>query len=169
MKSKLWILLILLIASALQAQNSAYEFEYIGRVGFPASAAGCGGIDTTGGSDVWGYTAPDGTEYAIMGVKGGVAVVRIPDLTVIDVVAGPGNFDCYWHRDIKTYQHYAYIVSEMTGTHQGMMILDLQYLPDSVHFVQSYISGSQVRSHNLSIDVQTGYAYAVNQSATGLR
>ena len=146
-----------------------YSLTLVGRISFPVSPAGCYNTDTTGGSDVWGYTAPDGAEYAIMGVKDGVAVVKVPELQVIDIVPGPASGDCWFHRDIKTYSHYAYIVAEMNGTNQGMMILDLQYLPDSVRFVGSYVYGSDVRSHNLSIDVNRGFAYICKQNYTGFR
>lgn len=136
---------------------SAQSLAWFGEVHFPVDPGGCGG-GPTGGSDVWGYTAPDGTEYAIMGVLEGVAVVRIPDLTVIDVIAGPQDFDCYYHRDIKTYGHYAYVTNEMAGTNEGLLILDLQHLPDHVEYVGSYTNFS-ITSHNLSIDTATGYAY----------
>ncbi|RMG23970.1 MAG: choice-of-anchor B family protein, partial [Methanobacteriota archaeon] len=146
-----------------------YNLTLIGRLSFPASPAGCWNTDTTGGSDVWGYTAPDGSEYALMGVKDGVAIVKVPELTVIDIVPGPASGDCWFHRDIKTYGHYAYVVAEMLGTNQGLMIIDLQYLPDSVRFVGSYVHGNDIRSHNLSIDVNRGFAYICKQNYSGFR
>ena len=33
----------------------------------------------TRGNDVWGYTAPDSQEYAILGVLDGVAIVNVTD------------------------------------------------------------------------------------------
>ena len=94
-----------------------------------------------------------------MGVYEGVAVIRVADLEVIDIISGPQQNDYWYHRDIKTYGHYAYITNEMYGTNEGLMILDLQYLPDSVRFVGSYDISPDLRSHNLSIDVATGFAY----------
>lgn len=141
--------------------------ELVDRIWFPSTI--WPGGDTTGGSDVWGYTAPDSTEYAIMGVLDGIAFVRVPDMTVIDVVPGPKNNDFYYHRDIKTYRHYAYAVAEMTGTNQGLMVIDLQYLPDSVHFVGSFTNGGDIRSHNLSIDTAMAYAYVLKQNYSGVR
>lgn len=155
--------------SCMLFSQTNYQLTFVNKINFPSSASGCSSTDTTGGSDVWGYTAPDGSEYAIMGVRDGVAFVKVPEMQVIDIVAGPQSGDCWWHRDIKTYDHYAYIVAEMTGINQGLMIVDLQYLPDSVHFVGSYINGSDVRSHNFSIDVNTGYAYICKQNYTGFR
>ncbi len=148
---------------------SQHSLEFVGEITFNTSAAGCSSTDSTGGSDVWGYTAPDGTEYALMGVKRGIAVVRIPDMTKIKVQLGPQFGDCWWHRDIKTYDHYAYAVAEMAGTNAGLMILDLQFLPDSVHYVGSYVSGVNTTSHNMSIDVANGYAYVGRSNASGVR
>ena len=133
------------------------SLEFLGQLWFDSYFTGSD--DTTGGADVWGYTTPDGEEYAIMGVYEGVAVVRADDLEVIDVIPGPQQNDYWYHRDIKTYGHYAYVTNEMYGINQGLMILDLQYLPDSVRFVGSFEIYPDIRSHNLSIDVATGFAY----------
>lgn len=161
------VLVLVLLTAVLSAQE--YRLERVAEIRFPASSAGCGSTDTTGGSDCWGYTAPDGSEYALMGVRDGIAVVKIPEMDVIDVVAGPGGLDCYWHRDIQTYGHYAYAVAEMNGTNEGLMILDLQHLPDSVRFVGSYAPFSEVTSHNMHIDTATGFAYICRQNGRGFR
>ncbi len=68
-----------------------------------------------GGSDVWGWTADDGTEYALMGVFEGIAVVNATTLDSITVVPGPKEVNTFNWRDIKTYKHYAYAVSESQG------------------------------------------------------
>ena len=159
--------LFLFTAFSFYPQELNYELELLGRVWF--SGVYHGGNDTTGTSDCWGYTAPDGTEYAIIGVLEGIAFVRIPDLTPIDVIPGPQNNDYYYHRDIKTYKNYAYAVAEMTGENQGLMIMDLQYLPDSVHFVKSYEYPNNARSHNFSIDTARGFAYICTQNYNGFR
>jgi len=149
------------------AQPFEYNLELIDRIWFPSQQWNSG--DTTGGSDVWGYRAPDGEEYAIMGVLEGTAFIRISTMEVIDIVSGPQNNDYYYHRDIKTYGHYAYVVHEMTGLGYGMTVINLENLPNSVELVQSYVSPGNVRSHNLSIDTATGYAYIVKQAYNGFR
>ncbi len=114
-----------------------------------------------GGSDDWGWNAPDGTRYAIMGVKAGVAFVNVTTLSAVEVIPGPsGSCSAFW-RDIKTYQHYCYAVSECVGTNEGLMIMDMAYLPDSVHFIRSIPVDplGDVTSHNLSIDTLNGFAY----------
>ena len=163
---RLLIILFILSFSTLFAQDST-SLELVGRIWFDSDIWSSG--DTTGGSDVWGYTAPDGEEYALMGVLDGIAIVRASDMEVIDIISGPTGNDYYYHRDIKTYGHYAYAVAEMYGTNQGLMIIDLSPLPDSVRFVGSYISGSDIRSHNLSIDTATGFAYMGKQNYSGFR
>ncbi|MCB9232701.1 MAG: choice-of-anchor B family protein [Bacteroidia bacterium] len=121
--------------------------------------------DTTGTSDCWGWTSPEGEDYAIIGTMYGTHYVRASDMKRCDSLKGPGNNDYYYHRDIKTYRNYAYIVSEMTGTHAGLEIVDLSYLPDSIHFVGSYIDSTWVTSHNMSIDTATATAYVLRGSA----
>ena len=126
---------------------------------------------TSGGANCWGWRGPDGTEYGIMGVRDGVAFVNTSTMTVVKVVPGPTGSVCggtIW-RELKSYSHYCYIASECTGTNQGIMIIDMQYLPDSVHYVKSYSTASDIRSHCLSIDTLKGYLYAVKQNYSGFR
>ena len=167
MKKKIFLLIVLFFGLQILPAQSEYTLELVDRIWFDSEIWSDG--DTTGGSDVWGYTAPDGEEYALMGVMDGIAIVRVSDMEVIDIVPGPTEGFYYYNRDIKTYSHYAYAVARMSGTNQGLMIIDLSPLPDSVRFVGSYINGSDTLSHNLSIDTATGYAYIVKQGDTGFR
>jgi len=159
------IIALLGCLASLSTALSQQSVEMLGRIHFPSLAFGS---DTTGGSDCWGYTAPDATEYALMGVNAGIAVVKASTMEVITVVPGPttGDFP-YKHRDIKTYRNYAYAVAEMTGTNQGMMIMDMRYLPDSVHYVRSFFAGTNIRSHNFSIDTASAHAYICRQNYSG--
>ncbi|MCH7761720.1 choice-of-anchor B family protein [candidate division TA06 bacterium] len=158
-----WGIFLAFSFTVVPSTSTAYSLNLIGRTQFLADSAGCGATPIVGGSDCWGWTAPDGTEYALMGVLEGIAVVNVDSsLQVVDVIPGPQGGDCYYHRDIKTYRNYAYAVGEMTGTNEGLMIIDLQFLPDSVHFVKSVDLGGDPRSHNLTIDTTAGYAYIQN-------
>jgi choice-of-anchor B domain-containing protein len=120
-----------------------------------------------GGSDCWGWEDPDGTEYAIMGVAAGVAFVNVTTMQVVQTVPGPtsGCGSIRW-RDMETYRNYCYCVSECSGTNGGMMIIDMQYLPDSVHLVGTYPTGT---SHNMFVDTAAGFAYVLRSDATGFR
>lgn len=145
------------------AQASHYRFWLHGKIRFPFFVTGS---DTTGGSDCWGWTAPDGTEYAIMGVRDGIAVVNAHTMQVKAVVPGPQTPASYFWRDVETYRHYAYAVSELSGTNQGLTVIDLQYLPDSVHFVGSFPlnpSGDST-AHTIAIDTLKGFAYCERNS-----
>jgi hypothetical protein len=118
-------------------------------------------IERSRGSDCWGWTAPDGSEYAIMGTKFGVAFINVATRRIVGFVNAP---TCT-HRDMKTYRNFCYAVSECGP---GMMIIDLQYLPDSVHLVDTFVSGGR-DSHNISIDTARGYAYPMVVGMQGFR
>ncbi|MEO6131878.1 MAG: choice-of-anchor B family protein [Saprospiraceae bacterium] len=107
-----------------------------------------------GVNDVCGWVAPDGREYALVGLNTGVSIVDINSDTIHEVAFVPG-VDNLW-RDINTFGHYAYVSSE---AHIGLLIIDLQYLPDSVHYHSWFgichtPSGDQIfqKAHSLNID-----------------
>jgi hypothetical protein len=66
-------------------------------------------------SAIWGYTAPNGREYAILGCNTGTAFIDVTDsanITERDFVSGVTS---NW-REMKTVSHYAYVVSEGTNS-----------------------------------------------------
>ncbi len=149
-----------------RGEASGYRFWLHGKIRFPYYVYGS---DTTGGSDCWGWRSPDGTQYALMGVRAGIAIVNVQTLQVKAVVPGPQTPASYFWRDVETYRHYAYAVSELTGTNQGLSVIDLQYLPDSVHFVGSFplnLSGA-VTAHTIAIDTAKGFAYCERDGSLG--
>ncbi len=117
-------------------------------------------------SACWGYIAPNGREYAIIGCQPGTAFYDITDTANIHEVGfvpstSPGNSNNLW-REMKVYSHYAYLVSEVTSS--GVQIVDLQYLPDSVHYVRKYTFGSYDHTHSIQ---QSGpYLYLNGGTAT---
>lgn len=119
----------------------------------------------TSGASCWGWEAPDGRHYAIMGGNRSIGFVDVQTMTIVDTVP---TQSCQW-RELKTYRNYCYAVSECFGDKQGMMIIDMKFLPDSVHYVGSYTSGGNVRSHCISIDTAKGYCYLVRQNYSGFR
>ena len=66
MKKKILLLIVLFFGLQILPAQSEYTLELVDRIWFDSEIWPNG--DTTGGSDVWGYTAPDGEEYALMGV-----------------------------------------------------------------------------------------------------
>jgi len=103
-------------------------------------------------SAIWGYSAPDGREYAIMGSHDGTQFVDITDVSNIHEVGflpstNPNSGNNSW-REMKTYSHYAYIVSEVANS--GVQIVDLQYLPDSIHYVKKFLTPGHSSTHSIS-------------------
>lgn len=99
-------------------------------------------------SAIWGYVAPDGREYALLGCPGGTAFIDITDsadIHEVDFVPSLANNN--W-REMKTYSHYAYIVSEATNS--KLQIVDLQYLPDSVSLVNTWSYTGYTKTHSIS-------------------
>lgn len=98
-------------------------------------------------SAMWGYSASDGREYAMLGCPDGTAFVDITDTTDIhEVDFQPGPVSAW--REMKTFSHYAYIVSE--AGQSALQIVDLQYLPDSVHFVKKFAASTHSTTHTIS-------------------
>ena len=111
-------------------------------------------------NDVWGYVAPNGMEYALVGLYNRLSIVSLADPdNIVEVATVPGT-NSRW-RDIKTYGQYAYVVAEK-GT-DGIVAVDLSGLPNSVsHTVyntNNLPSGDLKRAHNIFIDETTGLAY----------
>jgi len=98
-------------------------------------------------SALWGYTAPNGREYAILGCNGGTSFVDITDSANIREIKFYPGVTSNW-REMKTYSHYAYVVSE--GSQSKIQIFDLQYLPDSVHFVKTTNFPNHSSTHSIT-------------------
>lgn len=110
---------------------------------------------------LWGYKADDGREYAILGCPTGTAFVDVTDsANIIEVDYLTGSTSSW--REMKTYSHYAYIVSEANNSR--LQIVDLQYLPDSVHLVKVWNYAGYGNTHSIS---QAGhYLYLNGGNAT---
>lgn len=117
-------------------------------------------------SDVWGYLAPNGTEYALVATKSGTSIVSLAVPSAPTEVAFVPSPSSTW-RDIKTWQHYAYVINQNDG---GLQIINLENLPNSVTYEHwlPIIGNDRLKSaHNIFID-EFGIAYItasnVNQS-----
>ncbi len=118
---------------------------------------------SVGYNDCWGYTAPDGREYALLGVVNGTSIIDITDAANPVEITFISSNSSTW-KDIKTYQDYAYVVNESGG---GLQIIDLSNLPVSASLANSY-TGFQT-SHNIYIDEEAGILYAEGTSGIGVR
>ena len=123
-------------------------------------------------NDSWGWTDPlDGKEYGLLCLNEGTAFIDISDpLNPIYLGFLPGESSQHttW-RDVKTYDSYAFIVSEDSG--HGMQIFDLTKLRDvpnpPVTFTKDAYYNAFGSCHNIVINEETGYAYAVGSSIFG--
>ncbi len=100
-----------------------------------------------GYSGLWGYTAPSHREYALLGCNTGTSIVDITDSANIHEIDFVPGVNSSW-REIKTYSHYAYVVSE--GEQSRLQIIDLEYLPDSVSLVETFSYAGYTRTHAIS-------------------
>ncbi len=98
-------------------------------------------------SAIWGYTAPNGREYAILGCSEGTAFYDVTDTNNVHESDFLPGLTSIW-REMKTFSHYAYIVSEAPGS--GLQVADLQYLPDSVRLVNTVTFTGYSRTHTIS-------------------
>ncbi len=115
-------------------------------------------------SNIWGWN--DGATYlAIVGSTGGTTFVDVtnPDEpVVVGFIAGPSSS---W-REIKSYRNWAYIVTEGSGTGEGLQIVDLSD-PKNPALVNTYNATFRT-AHTLFIDETNGRAY-INGTNAGLR
>lgn len=107
-------------------------------------------------ADVWGFTQPDGTEYAAIGTRRGVAIYQISlngELELLQHIQG----DYSPWRDIKSYGDYLYAIDD--SGNDGLMIINMQQAPRAITwtFWRPEITIGEERKfldncHNLWID-----------------
>lgn len=66
----------------------------------------------SGGSDCWGWVAPDGVEYAIMGDANGISIWDFASDRFYGIKDPEDNCSPYSWRDMMTLGHYLYAVKE---------------------------------------------------------
>jgi len=145
----------------------------------PLEDLGC--FDVSGNvmdaSDIWGWVDPAShREFAILGCESGTSFIDVTDPMrpgVLGYLYGSSNDPVIW-RDIKVYQHYAFIGSESSG--HGLQVFDLhQLLPLTPigpgtpmrQFTHTAHYGEFGSSHNININEDTGYLYAVGSKTCG--
>ncbi len=149
-------------------------------IGGVAGAYACDGYDLQSsftlndlnagsGNDSWGWTDPDnGDEYALVGLDNGTAFINISD-PINPVYLGklPTQTGSSSWRDVKVYNDYAFVVSDLNGNH-GMQVFDLTRLRSVASPPQTFTNDAHYNGfgscHNIFINEDTGYAYAVGTS-----
>lgn len=145
------ILLTTIATTAILMSADAYNVRLVGQIPY----------DYT--SDIWGYEAPDGHEFALVGGYDGTIIIDVSSNPANPVEAGfvPGAGSIW--RDLKVHQHYAYVTNE---TGNGLDIIDLSD-PWNPILVGQYLGFWT--AHNIYID--DGYAYIAgsNLDSGGIR
>ncbi len=120
-------------------------------------------------SDIMGYhDSTKNKEYAILFGNDSFYFFDITNPKTTKLIVKVDGFSKKSiNRDVEIYQHYAYCVSERSGSLGGLQILDLQYLPDSVHEV--YRSDAlTVQAHTVFIEAEKKRMYIPqNSTKTG--
>ena len=117
-------------------------------------------------SGSWSYVAPDGSEYALLGAKTGTAVYSIDDpdnIAEVGFVPGPST---NW-REITSIGDHAYVVTDVMDSGHSMQVIDLSFLPDSVHLDTTYTS-TFTMGHIIQKDIfsDAPYVYVMGTSTT---
>lgn len=120
------------------------------------------------GNDSWGWTDPvSGKEYALVCASAGVSFVDISN-PVDPVLVGTlptATSHSAW-RDVKVYNDHAFVVSE--ASNHGMQVFDLTRLRNVTNAPEVFTEDTHYtqfgNAHNIIINEDTGFAYAVGTS-----
>lgn len=110
-------------------------------------------------SSCWAFVQ-NGREYAVIGSTEGAHIFELTDhdsLRFVDFV--PGRFQSAQAitREYKHYQNYLYAICDEGPS--SLQIMDVSYLPDSVHLVADLQDQYFGKSHNLFIDSTNALLY----------
>ena len=120
------------------------------------------------GSDSWGWADPQtGREYALIGRSTGITFVDVTTPTQPRVVGTMARNDMatVW-ADVKVFNDHAFVVADQVGM-VGMQVFDLQRLrktidlDDITQFEPDHVYREFASAHNVVINEETGFAYAV--------
>jgi len=119
------------------------------------------------GNDCWGWTDPDGNEFAIFGLTNGTAFVDITDPeNPVYLGTLPSAHGTSTWRDMKVYNNRVYIVADGSGNaNHGVQVFNLRKLRNvkkpPVTFSEDARFTRLGRAHNIAINEDTGFAYVV--------
>ncbi len=116
-------------------------------------------------SGSWSYIGADGSEYALIGAKSGLAVYSIDDPLAIEelgFVSGPSS---NW-REITVLGDYAYVTTEGPSDSTGLQVINLSELPERISLVTTY-SETFTKGHILQRDIYSDAPYIyINGTST---
>lgn len=136
------------------------------------------GYDGRKYSGCWGWVQPSkNKEYALVGASSKTYFIDItnPVLPVICDSVNSAKTGCTW-RELKTYKNYCYVVSDDAAPNT-FQIIDMQYLPDSVHVVHDgttyferghtcWVDGNKLYVGGVTTNVPAGFNMRVYSLAT---
>src|ERR1041385_8120385 len=146
---------LILVSSFLIQSFAQNSLTFLKR--FDQKHGGSSGTPPVSYSGCWGYVAPDGREYALLGTYTGTAIIDITDTSSIAEIAHISGPSSIW-REMRTYKNRAYVVSEGGG---GVQIIDLSHLPASASLITSfsYTNGVKNTLKSHTIEIFDGYMY----------
>ena len=109
---------------------------------------------------VWGYTRPDGREYAVIGARQAIRIFDITNPRNPIKVFNQKDLGFTWWREFKTYRNYIYGVCDncSSTSNQGLFILHMDSLSTGAMRKQvDHFSDA----HNLYIDTTNARLYVV--------
>lgn len=118
------------------------------------------------GSSCWGYVAPSGREYALMGLYNQMAVVEITNPSRPVIVGSVSHSGSDWC-EVKAYSTYAYVTNESGG---GLDIVNLANVDSgTVTLVQRLTVGGLSTSHTVTVNPDSGFLYLNGSNLNGGR
>jgi choice-of-anchor B domain-containing protein len=157
--NKIILSLTLVLAFCFANAQTTYPSSNINLIGFinPETVTTSGNIKYSG---CWGYNQTSkNKEYAVVGSSNGTYFIDITapaSPTVCDYVQGTSSPGVW--REVNIYQNYAYVVSDNSPPN-SFQIIDMQYLPDSVHVVHNSNTTHFERGHAVYVDVNKAKLY----------
>lgn len=110
-------------------------------------------------SSLFGYVDDFGNEYALLGTWQGVSVINVTDpanpVIVANVPSAQPTAGAIVWREIKTFNHHAYVTNEQDS---GLLIIDLTNLPNTNITYHHFFSNNLKKAHTCWVD-ENGILY----------
>jgi len=160
---KLFTLFILIIILPISIVGQSYDFQNVRLLSRWDGAGNAVGWANNRYASLKGFSK-DNRKYAIIGSANGTHFVDITNYTSpvqVDYVPGALQ-NCTW-REYEVKNNICYAISDDSGNN-AFQIIDMQYLPDSVHVIHNSRSIFN-RSHTLYIDGDKLYCAGVTNNS----
>jgi len=108
------------------------------------------------GNDCWGYVAPSGREYALMGLSNQIAFVEVTNPASPRIVTKILHSNSLW-AGVKVYKSFAYVSNETGG---GIQVINMTNIDaGAVTLVRSLTDNGLRTTHTVTINTDSGYLY----------